>query len=84
MTRKGFDTSPLLDQKFEQASREYIKGVDPRALQEEPETLPELLIHTVKRIHRAPTATMMLAAVQKTQLSQKLILDVWEAMWERA
>lgn len=82
--RKGFDISPILNREFNKATTEYIKGVAPERLNEDPEAIPELLIHTVKRIHRVPTASMLLAATQATQLPAKQIIEVWDAMWEKA
>jgi len=81
--RKGFDTSPLLDQAFNRAERDFIKGIAPEKL-DDPETIPELLVHTVKRIHKTPTALMITHAVESTGLNQKQVVDVWNAMWERA
>lgn len=82
--RKGFDTSPLLNRQFDVAEREYIKGIAPDKVNEDPENIPELLIHSLKRIHKAPTQRMMLAAQKKTGLTQQQILDVWNEMWESA
>lgn len=85
MTRPGFDTSPLLDTEFNKASIQYIRGVAPERLTEDQGDLsPELLVHSVKRIHKTPTPNMLLVAFQKTQLPQKQILEVWDAMWASA
>lgn len=80
-TRPGFDTSPLLDQEFNKAEKEWVKGLETVQPQDE---IPELLIHTIKRINKTPTNAMLLAAEQLTGLSEKQILDVWHAMWSRA
>lgn len=84
MGRPGFDTSPLLDGVFKQAELDYIKGIAPEAVNADPENIPELLIHTVKRINKNPTATMLKNAQIATQLQVAQITAVWDAMWASA
>jgi hypothetical protein len=83
MARPGFDTSPLLDREFQKAEREHVKGIAPDR-DESAETVPELLIHTVKRIHKNPTPIMMVFAAQQSGLDPVVIGKVWDAMWAKA
>lgn len=81
MSRPGFDTSPLLSREFDKAEREYVKHLEHAT---DPADETELLIHTVKRIHKTPTAGMLLAAEQASGLHSDKVLEVWNAMWAKA
>lgn len=81
--RPGFDISPLLNQEFGKVERDYVKAYQPDPA-EDPEAIPQLLIHTLKRIHKSPSQLMILEATRATGLSVKQVTDVWTAMWERA
>jgi hypothetical protein len=81
MIRRGFDTSPLLNLDFAKSEIEMLKTVAPESLDGH-ET--DLLIHTVKRIHKNPTASMIVFATQQSGADEKQVLAVWNAMWAKA